>query len=539
MKRIILWCVAVSLASLPLAPPAYAAGSTGTTGLAAGDFDGDGHDDLAVSAPLEDVGPQGSEVQDAGAVNVIYGGNNGLRPAGDQVWHQGTPGIADSPEGDDGFGHALAVGDFDGDGFDDLAVSVPNEEIATETFNDQSTGIVHIIFGSSQGLSSAGTEIWHQDRQGIQESAADFDQFGFAIAAGNLGKGRPDDLAVGVRGEDFGNPNLNAAGVVQILYGRKGGLTPRGDQVWHQDVAEVEGVAAPDEEFGSSLAIANFGRTGHGDLAVGVVGDTAGDMNALADAGAVNILYGAPGGLRADHDQRWSRDMDNVNGEAESDSSFGWALAAANFGRSRFADLAIGAPFDDLDSPLLIPNGGGVNVLYGGRRGLGTKGNQFWTQATPGIRTDPNDYSNFGNTLTGADFGRSHYADLGVGTPFADLCGNSCGLGHVFYGSRNGLKKKGEQVWTQDSPGVPDVGESGDFFGTSMAAGDFGRTRTRDLAIGVAAEDLDVDEAGSVNVLYGRERGLGSTGAQFWNQDSKGIKETAEVLDRFSGGQFD
>jgi hypothetical protein len=111
--------------------------------LAAGDFDGDGFDDLAVDAPREVVagvvGPTGE-----GAVHVLYGTGNGLSAAGDQVWHQGSFGIFGAPEDDDLFGQAVAAGDFDGDGLDDLAVGVPWEDVAGHT----DAGAVNVLYGA-------------------------------------------------------------------------------------------------------------------------------------------------------------------------------------------------------------------------------------------------------------------------------------------------------------------------------------------------------------------------------------------------------
>src|SRR5688572_32804273 len=46
------------------------------------DFDNDGFDDLALGVPNENVG----SAVNAGAVNVIYGGNAGLTATGDQIW---------------------------------------------------------------------------------------------------------------------------------------------------------------------------------------------------------------------------------------------------------------------------------------------------------------------------------------------------------------------------------------------------------------------------------------------------------------------
>ena len=88
------------------------------------DFNGDGFDDLAIGVLLEDVG----SIVDAGAVNVIYGTANLLSAANDQFFTQNTTNIEDTAEASDNFGSALTSGDFNGDGFDDLAIGVPLEE---------------------------------------------------------------------------------------------------------------------------------------------------------------------------------------------------------------------------------------------------------------------------------------------------------------------------------------------------------------------------------------------------------------------------
>jgi hypothetical protein len=108
--------------------------------LAAGDFNGDGTDDLAIGAPGEDV----NVVRDAGAVFVMYG-KPGARPAGGglsrtsavapQTIVQGRGGLLDRADAGDMFGLALATGNFDGDAqeegrsVDDLVVGVPHEDL--------------------------------------------------------------------------------------------------------------------------------------------------------------------------------------------------------------------------------------------------------------------------------------------------------------------------------------------------------------------------------------------------------------------------
>lgn len=141
------------------------------TGLAAaGDFNGDGFDDLAIGVPAEDLGA----VTGAGAVSVLLGSATGLTDVGNQLWTQDSAGILDAAETDDQFGDALAVGDFNGDGFADLAVGVHFEDVGAAAL----AGAVNVLLGSAAGLASGGTQFWSQDSTGVQDTAELNDNFG-------------------------------------------------------------------------------------------------------------------------------------------------------------------------------------------------------------------------------------------------------------------------------------------------------------------------------------------------------------------------
>ena len=91
--------------------------------LAIGNVGGSAFGDLIVGVPGEDVGAAGN----AGIIQTIPGSAGGPTGTGSQTFSQATAGIADNPEDDDEFGYALAVGDFGGDSFLDLAVGAPGE----------------------------------------------------------------------------------------------------------------------------------------------------------------------------------------------------------------------------------------------------------------------------------------------------------------------------------------------------------------------------------------------------------------------------
>jgi hypothetical protein len=72
----------------------------------------------------------------------------------------------------------LAGGDFDGDGYDDLAIGVPYEDVGATA----DAGAVNVVYGSGSGLCE-NLQFWHQDSSGISGAAEESDGFGSALVA--------------------------------------------------------------------------------------------------------------------------------------------------------------------------------------------------------------------------------------------------------------------------------------------------------------------------------------------------------------------
>lgn len=479
------------------------------------DFDGDGFDDLAVGVDGDDVGG----IVSAGAVNVIYGAPAGLTATGDQHWHQNSPGILGDNEMNDFFGSSLAWGDFDGDGFTDLAVGVPNEDLLFEP----DVGVVHVIYGSGSGLSATGSQVWHQDSPGIRDVSEHGDTFGSTLAVGDFNGDGFDDLAVGVYQEIF-DDDLSE-GAVNVIYGSPAGLTAAGNQLWYQSLASILDVGEESDGFSRSMTAGDFDGDGIADLAVGVPGE-------FDQSGAVSVIYGSGAGLTAVGNQLWHQNSRGILGVGEVGDIFGSSLAAGDFDGDGYMDLAIAAFLENVGN---LEDAGAVYVIYGSIAGLAADGSQSWHQNSPGILDVSEAFDLFGHSLAAGDFNGDGRADLAIGVFPEDLGGVlDSGAVHLIYGATAGLTAAGDQFWHQNSSGILGDNEQNDYFGVSLASGDFNGDGFTDLTIGVILEDLlFTEDTGVVHVLNGSGTGISAAGSQVWHQDSPGILGVAHEGDEF------
>ena len=163
------------------------------------DFNGDGFEDKAIGVPYEDI----DSIIDAGAVHVIYGSARGLNATAvlpDQFWTQNS--IGGNVETRDWFGSSLSSGDYNGDGFDDLAVGSPFEDVSLGFPPELvDAGALTVIYGSAMGLSftpEPTPPFWIQGFFFLKDAVEDGDLFGFSLSSGDYNGDGFDDLSVGV-----------------------------------------------------------------------------------------------------------------------------------------------------------------------------------------------------------------------------------------------------------------------------------------------------------------------------------------------------
>jgi hypothetical protein len=273
--------------------------------LAAADFNNDGRSDLAVGCPGEDltiVVP----LLDAGAVFVVFGSASGLTGNGSAFIDQ--RGLAsDGVEAFDNCGAAVAGGDFNNDGLADLAMGCPGEDFLVALGTDN-LGIAHIFFGFTGGFAQGGllgfighgrcgaaltagdfngdgfadlasgcpahefdgglVQIfqgattfagmrlpqsgWSQDTIAVEQVRESGDAFGAAVTSGDFNGDGFADLAVGVPNEDIGS--VVDAGGVNVLHGSAAGITHTGDQFFSRSTAGIAGTSTSFDRLGFALA---------------------------------------------------------------------------------------------------------------------------------------------------------------------------------------------------------------------------------------------------------------------------------------------
>jgi 3-hydroxy-3-methylglutaryl CoA synthase len=474
------------------------------TAVVMGDFNGDDHMDIAVGVPEEDLG--GFDI--VGGVHVIYGTDEGLTVTGNQFWHQEVNDIEGWGEADDQFGFSLASGDFNGDGFYDLAVGAPGEAVGELA----GAGAVNVLYGSDAGITADNNKQWYQDVDGVEGDSEAGDQMGYSLASGDFNMDGYDDLAIGAPGEAVGQ--LAGAGAVNVLYGSDEGITADNNKQWYQDVNGVEGWSETGDQFGFSLASGDFNMDGYDDLAIGAPGEAVGQ---LAGAGAVNVLYGSDEGITAANNKQWYQDVDGVEGDSEAGDQMGYSLASGDFDGDGFDDLAIGTPGEAVGQ---LAGAGAVNVLYGSDEGITAANNKQWYQDVNGVEGWSETGDQMGYSLASGDFDGDRYDDLAIGAP-GEAVGQLAGAGavNVLYGSDAGITTSSNKQWYQDTENVEDTSEADDRFGAALSTGDIDGDGFDDLGIGIPGEGIQqIAGAGAVSVLNGSENGITDTGNNFWYQ---------------------
>ncbi|MFC6079865.1 hypothetical protein [Sphaerisporangium aureirubrum] len=437
-----------------------------------GDFNKDGFADVAVGAPGDTTGGAAG-----GSVTVFRGSANGLVMPGARLTQAGA---GAGVEAGDRFGAALAAGDFNKDGYADLAVGSPGEVVGSAA----GAGSIAVFTGGSGGLS--GGKWYTQSTGGGGDEAGD--AFGTALAAGDMNGDGYADLAIGVPGE-MPPGETTRGGAVYVYKGSSGGVVTG----WNTKQEDAGGATEAGDRFGAALALGNVTGSSHADLVVGAPAEAPGSDP--AGSGVVYVIPGAASGKAAG----FGVTQEGNGGGNEADDNFGAALALGDFDHDGYADIAAGTPGE---APGSEPRSGSVGIFPGASAKLGTA---FWVQES-GAAEQLAAGDKFGSTLATGDADHDGHADLVIGAPGKAYGAAGAGVAYLF---RGGPRPPGSTVSiatgrriTQIDAG--DVNEAGDNFGSAAALGDLNGDGRAEAVIGAAGESPNGQPASGTAVALSR-----------------------------------
>ena len=437
--------------------------------LSAGDFNGDGFDDLAVGSPFEAVGTTLLE----GIVHVFYGGPTGFQATQTQLFTTADLSFPVPVDWTEALvGYSLESLRIDGDAYDDLVIGVPG----AETY----AGVVFAVSGSSSGLDASSMTLATQESFG--GTPAQGNAFGWSLASCDVDGDDRDDLLVGAPGTS--SSEVLEEGAVGVLPLGEGSPSPREIKPSDLDLAQPFG------SFGGSIACADFDGDGKDDVAAGT---GAGDP---AESGIIVVRGSSTVALTLVGSQVIT--ANSLLGQNPTFQALGSALAAAKVDEDAYADLLIA------DS--LSQDGGAIQIVPGSSSGLVAASPQELGQDQTTVESDETD-DFCGAAILTADFDLDGHPEVVLGGPGEDLPSPSRGDNIdegailVFPGTGSGPTGSGATLWTQSVLGRN--AEALDYFGAVLESGDFNGDGAPDLAVGIPRENVStLQDAGALLIIY-------------------------------------
>ncbi len=261
--------------------------------------------------------------------------------------------------------NSIAVGDVNGDGFNDLILGAPAADV--EEGDRRDAGKVYVIYGRSSLESVYDLAKSHADI--VVTGARPGDMLGTSVAVGDInGDGRLDLIigAAGADGPDGLPERRRDAGAVYVIFGRPAPYKLIDIFDGDQDIT-IHG-EAPGDRFGASVATGDLNGDGIADLIVGAT-DADGPRKERANAGQVYVFLGSTSFPRTIDLAR--RDADITIFGRNSTDQLGNVIVSGEVNGDGFDDLIIAA--HQADGPGNGRNNAGEVYIFFGTTTLPTR----------------------------------------------------------------------------------------------------------------------------------------------------------------------
>jgi len=319
----------------------------------AGDVNGDGFDDFLIGTPVDDL----SVTAGTGKAYLVYGKGTAFAPIVNLWELTGSSGLqlfGLAPA--DHLGSAVSsVGDLNGDGFDDFAVSAPYADPNSVV----GSGSAYVIFGGTNP--AQGVNVLNGTNGFRVDGFIPYERAGFSLSsAGDFNGDGFEDLLVGAPG-DRGNPwdsydyaTPAGAGRAYVIFGKASGfsaainLSSLDGSGAGFSITGIDGIAFTD---GDGVDYAGFSVSSAGDVdgdgfADLIVGAPYADSSSSLGVGESYLIFGRPGGFANGLTLASLTDDQGMRliGDRFLDRSGYSVSAAGDVNGDGFDDVIIGAP---------------------------------------------------------------------------------------------------------------------------------------------------------------------------------------------------
>jgi hypothetical protein len=336
--------------------------------LTSGDLNGDGVADFIFASTLA-AGPSNARSA-CGEVYIVFGRATWKTPVDLKTAPPDVTIYGADPS--DAIGNALASGDFNGDGKQDLVIAARFADGANNL--RPNSGEIYVLFGRTTWPATIDLRTADASRTAADVTLFgpdEADQFGRSLAVGNFNNDGFADILAGAIGGDGKNNQCPRCGDAYVLRGRSAPAATYDMLSNNIPTVSLFGAAA-DNFFGWAVAALDFDGDGFQDMAISAISYAAGGK---ADSGRVYIVKGASN-LPAERNMATTSNYLVALDGIDAGDQTGESLAAGEFGDeasqacAACRDLVIGSPNGDGPAPTDIRTDSGEVRIVRGRNNL-------------------------------------------------------------------------------------------------------------------------------------------------------------------------